>query len=106
MKDILTLDDIDVGGKTVLLRIDINTPIDPESGELLDDRRVKSHKGTITELVERKAKVVLIAHQSRPGEPDFTTLENHAKWISDATGCDVKYIDSMFSSYAWGEIRN
>ena len=106
MKDILTLDDVDVEGKTVLVRVDINTPIDPKTGKLLDDRRVRSHKDTITELVGKKAKVVLIAHQSRPGEADFTTLENHAKWISDITGYEVKYIDSLFSSYVQGKIEN
>jgi len=106
MKDILTLDDINVEGKTVLVRIDVNTPIDPETGKLLDDRRVKSHKETITELVGKKAKIVLIAHQSRPGEPDFTTLENHARWISEITGYGVEYIDSMFSSYAQEKIKN
>ncbi len=105
MKDIFTLNDVEVEGKTVLVRIDINTPIDPETGKLLDDRRVRSHKDTITELVEKKAKVVLIAHQSRPGEADFTTLENHARWISEITGYEVEYIDSMFSSYAQGKIN-
>ncbi|MBU4266903.1 MAG: phosphoglycerate kinase [Candidatus Altiarchaeales archaeon] len=105
MKDILTLDDIEVEGKTVLVRIDINTPIDPKTGKLLDDRRVRSHKDTITDLVKKKAKLVLIAHQSRPGEADFTTLENHARWISEITGHEVKYVDSLFSSCARGEIE-
>ena len=105
LKDIPTMDELDVKGKTVLLRIDVNTPLDPKTGTPLDDRRFRSHKDTIEELVKKKAKIVVLAHQGRPGDPDFTTLELHAKKLSEITGCKVKYVDSIFSSYALDEIK-
>jgi len=104
LKDIQTMDDFDFKGKTVLLRIDVNTPMDPRTGEPLDDRRFRCHKDTIDELVKKNAKIVILAHQGRPGDPDFTPLENHAKKLSEITGYPVKYVDSLFSSYALGEI--
>jgi phosphoglycerate kinase len=105
LKDIPTLNDYDFKGKTALLRIDVNTPMDPKTGDPLDDRRFKSHKDTIDELVKKKAKIVIMAHQGRPGDPDFTPLEKHAKKLSEITGYNVKYVDSIFSSYALAEIK-
>jgi phosphoglycerate kinase len=105
LKDIPTMNDFDFKGKTVLLRIDINTPMDPKTMEPLDDRRFRCHKDTIDELVKKKAKIVIMAHQGRPGDPDFTPLEKHAVKLSEITGYKVKYVDSLFSSYALGEIK-
>ena len=42
-----TMDDYDFEGKTVLLRVDINSPVDPTSGDLLDDTRMQLHSTTI-----------------------------------------------------------
>ncbi len=106
MSKILTMNDYNFNGKNTLLRIDINTPIDPKTGELMDDRRFKSHRETITELVEKNAKIVILAHQGRPGDPDFTTFEKHAKKLSEIIDYDVRYIDSIFSSYVLKEIKN
>ena len=50
-----TIDDFDVNGKTVLVRIDINSPVDPNSGIILDDTRMKLHAETIKELSEKGA---------------------------------------------------
>ena len=101
----LTLDDVDVENKTVLLRVDINCPIYPETKDLLDDRRIKAHVITIEELVSNNAKVVILAHQGRPGDGDFTTLEKHAKRLSELLDMDVKYIDDIFGPKAREEIK-
>jgi phosphoglycerate kinase len=106
LSGIKTLDDVKVEGKTVLVRVDINTPIDLKTGALLDDRRFKSHKETLVELVKKGAKVVVLAHQGRPGDADFTTLEKHAERLSKIIGTKVKYVDCIFSSYALDEIKN
>ena len=95
-----TIDDFDVNGKTVLIRVDINAPVDPNSGIILDDTRMKLHAETIKELSMKGAKTVVLAHQSRPGKNDFTTLEQHATVLSKALGLEVKYVDSLFSSKA------
>lgn len=103
-KDFLTLDDFDLAGKTLLVRVDINSPINPATGEILDDTRIIYHSKTIRDL--KKSKVVLIAHQSRPGKRDFTTLEKHADRLTSVTGRRVKYIDDFFGSRAIDAIRS
>lgn len=105
-KDFYTIDDFDVEGKTILMRIDINSPVDPNSGIILDDTRMKLHAETIKELSLKGAKTVILAHQSRPGKKDFTTLEQHANVLSKSVGLDVKYVDSLFSSSAREAIKD
>ena len=101
-----TIDDFDVEDKTVLVRVDINAPVDPSSGIILDDTRLKLHAQTIKELSNKGAKVVLLAHQSRPGKKDFTTLSQHAEALSDILNLRVKYVDSLFSSTAKEAIKS
>jgi phosphoglycerate kinase len=93
-----TLDDFDFEGKKVLLRADINSPLDPQSGEILDTSRIKGYLPTLERL--NQSKVVIIAHQSRPGKRDFITLEKHAKVIGALTKRKVSYVDDVFGTCA------
>jgi phosphoglycerate kinase len=93
-RDFFTMDDFDLSGRTVLLRVDINSPIDPGTGALLNDARIREHLTTLREL--RHSKVALLAHQSRPGKDDFTTLEVHAERIGALLGSPVRYVSSLF----------
>ncbi|WP_414469684.1 phosphoglycerate kinase [Methanobacterium sp. ACI-7] len=95
-----TIDDFDMDNKTVLVRVDINSPVDPINGSLLDDTRIKLHAGTIDEISKKGAKTVILAHQSRPGKNDFTTLEQHAKALSKIIKRPVNYVDDIFGSNA------
>ncbi|AIG98020.1 phosphoglycerate kinase [Archaeoglobus fulgidus] len=88
-----TLDDIPYRGKHVLLRVDINAPI--VNSTILDTSRFESHIPTIEALED--SKLVLLAHQSRPGKKDFTSLESHASTLSKLLGKRVEYIDEIFS---------
>lgn len=101
-----TIDDFDLEDKTVLVRIDVNSPVDPGSGIILDDTRLKLHAQTIKELSIKGARVVILAHQSRPGKDDFTTLSQHADALSDILNLRVKYVDSIFSTSAKEAIRD
>ncbi len=105
LMNIKTLDDFDFYGKTVLVRVDINTPLDPKTGELLDDRRFRSHEKTLVELIDKGARIVIMAHQGRPGDSDFTTMERHAKRLSEVIDHEVEYVDSIFSSYVIDKIN-
>jgi len=105
-KDFNTIDDFDVENKTVLVRIDVNSPVDPGSGIILDDTRLKLHAQTIKELSNKGAKVVLLAHQSRPGKKDFSTLSQHAEALSEILNLRVKYMDSIFSNAAKEAIKD
>ena len=73
--DFFTLDDFDLKGKTVFLRVDINSPIHPVTKEVIGISRFKSNIETIKDL--RNTKLVLIARQSRRGKDDFTSLRDH-----------------------------
>ncbi|MDD2439072.1 MAG: phosphoglycerate kinase [Methanosarcinaceae archaeon] len=96
-RDFLTIDDFDLDGKTILVRVDLNSPMDPE-GNILDDMRIRSHVATLKDL--ENSKVVLLAHQSRPGKKDFTTMKPHAKLMSKHLGREVRYVDDIFGTYA------
>ena len=60
-----TLDEINFDGKVVLLRCDLNVPIDNE-GKVSDKTKIKRHKDTINELIAKKAKIIIISHLGRP----------------------------------------
>lgn len=96
-----TLDDVNVNGKHVLLRVDINAPI--VNSTILDTSRFESHLQTIEDLEDTK--LVLLAHQSRPGKKDFTTLESHASVLSKILGRRVEYIDEIFSNRVLKRIK-
>ena len=98
--DFCTMDDFDLDNKTVLVRVDINSPVDPATGLILDDTRIRLHAETIGELSNKGAKTVVLAHQSRPGKKDFTTLKQHAESLSKILNHKVKYVDDIFGSNA------
>ncbi|MDY6985234.1 MAG: phosphoglycerate kinase [Candidatus Thermoplasmatota archaeon] len=100
-----TLDDFDVKDKTVIVRVDINSPLDPETLEILDVTRIEACAPTIKELSDKGAKVVVLAHQGRPGEWDFVPLDRHAKAMSRVLGRDVKFVDDIFGQKAKETIK-
>jgi len=100
-----TLDEANVKGRIVILRIDINSPIDSKTGEISDDTRIRECAPTISELVHKGARIVLLAHQGRPGDADFTTLEKHAARLSHVLGMRVEYIDDIFGPSARSAIK-
>ncbi len=102
IKGLPTLDDVECEGKSVLARLDINSPI--VNSTILDTNRFEGHLPTLDHL--EGSKVVITSHQSRPGKKDFTTLESHAKVLSRILGKNVTYIDEMFSKRAIEEIDN
>jgi len=106
MPKFLTMDDFDFREKTVLVRVDFNSPIDPQTKKILDDTRIRAHaETTIRELVQKGAKTVILAHQGRPGSPDFTPLEQHAKILGKILDKPVKYVDDVFGEKAQEAVR-
>lgn len=101
--DYLTLDDFDLRDKRVLLRLDINAPIDPDTGQILDDGRIVAAKPTLDALTQ--AKVVILSHQSRPGKEDFTSLKEHSIIMQKNCSQRVKFIDDVMGPAAREAIK-
>ena len=101
----LTMDDFDFKGKRVALRVDINSPMDVSNYTILEDTRIRACKDTIEELSDEGAKVVILAHQSRPGKKDFTPLYPHAQRLSEVLSRNVEYVDDLFGSHALNTIE-
>lgn len=106
MEQILTMDDLDFKGKVVSVRVDFNSPIDPDRKKILEDTRIRAHgESTIKELSQKGAKVVILAHQGRPGEPDFIPLKQHAKALNRILAKPVKYVNDLFGEKAQDAIK-
>ena len=84
-----TLDDVDVDGKRVLVRVDFNVPL--EDGRITDDSRIQAALPTIEELRERGARLVLVSHLGRPKdrEPELS-LRPAARRLGELLGADVE----------------
>lgn len=86
----------DIKGKTALVRVDINVPLD-ENKNVTDDTRIQAIVPTVNYLKEKGAKIVLMAHLGRPkGEknPEFT-LAPVAKYMSKVFGEEIVFIPSV-----------
>ncbi|MGD8505128.1 MAG: phosphoglycerate kinase [Candidatus Bathyarchaeota archaeon] len=106
MSEILTMEKFELKDKTVLVRVDFNSPVDPQTKRVLDDTRIRAHaETTIRELMEKGAKVVILAHQGRQGEPDFIPLQQHAEILGKILGKPVKYVNDVFGEKAQQAIQ-
>ena len=93
---ILTLDDLDFRDKTVILRLDINSPIDHRTGELADDNRIRKSVPTICELSDAGARVVLLAHQGDTEDyRSLVSLEQHGRRLAELLDRQVEFIDDI-----------
>ena len=102
-----TLDDFNVKNKVVLVRVDFNSEIDPETKKVTSDVRIRAHaESTITELAEKGAKVVILAHQGRKGDADFAPMKTHAEILGKILKCPVQFIDDVYGEKAKTAIKN
>jgi phosphoglycerate kinase len=107
MAKYLTLDDVKVKDKVVLVRVDFNSEMDPETKKVTSDVRIRAHgETTIKELAEKGAKVVVLAHQGRKGDPDFIPLKQHAEILGKILKCPVQYVDDVYGEKAKRAIKN
>jgi len=100
-----TLDDVNAFDKKILLRIDINSPVDKKTGKLLDDSRIKAHAYTVKNLLERDNAIVILSHQGRPGDDDFISLQQHAELLSKYIGTNVEFIEDIIGPYAIEKVK-
>ncbi len=90
-----TLDDLDVDGKRVLVRVDFNVPLD-EDRNITDDARIRAALPTLKELRERGARLVLMSHLGRPKdrEPELS-LRPAAERLGELLGVEVQLADDL-----------
>ncbi|HSG83101.1 MAG: phosphoglycerate kinase [Nitrosopumilus sp.] len=101
---VLTLDDFDLKGKTIFLRVDMNCPIDPETLEISGTKRIEEAIETLDSLKE--AKVVIGSHQGRVGNNEYTGMDKHAKVLEKLMGREIKYVEDTIGEAAQNAIKN
>jgi phosphoglycerate kinase len=103
---ILTLDDFSFRDKTVILRLDINSPIDHQTGKLADDNRIRKSLPTIRELSEAGARVVMLAHQGDTEDyQNLISLAVHAERLSELLARPVGFVDDTAGPAAIKRIK-
>lgn len=104
---IRTLEELQVRGKVVLCRVDINQPIDHATGGLRDTTRVRACVPTLRELSEKGARVVVLAHQGSDIEyENFYTTAPHAAVLTELLGQAVKFLPDVCGPAAQEAIKN
>src|SRR4026207_250005 len=94
-----TLDEVDVRGKRVLLRVDLNVPM--ENGRVTDATRIERVKPTITEIAGKGGKVILLAHFGRPRGPNpKESLKPVASEVERIVGRKVAFADDCIGATA------
>src|SRR5271156_3674943 len=92
MSGIRTLDGVDVAGKRVLVRGDLNVPV--QDGRITDTTRIDRLAPTVRELAGKKARIVLLSHFGRPkGRDPKESLAFLAPVISEKFGLKVAFAD-------------
>ncbi len=97
-----SIKNLDLKGKLVILRIDINTEI--INGKVQDNPRFFEHAKTIKFLKGKKARVVILAHQGSPNGHDFTSLEQHSKILGKYV--KIKFVNDIIGKKAINSIQN
>lgn len=100
---IKTIEDFNVDGKKVLVRVDINSTIDRKDNKLMNLLRIDELGATLNAL--KSAAVVIIAHQGRPGKKDYTSLKPHAEAMNQKYG-NVKFVDDLYGEKAINAIKD
>jgi phosphoglycerate kinase len=99
MPNFRTLDDVDVKGKRVLLRVDLNVPM--ENGRVTDATRLERVAPTITEISAKGGKVILLAHLGRPrGRDPNESLKPVAAALAQVIGKPIAFADDCAGEVA------
>lgn len=101
-----TIDDLEVAGRWVLLRADLNVPL--EDGRITDDGRVRASVPTIAALSERRARVVVCAHLGRPEVGTITpelSLRPVADRLGEVLGREIRFARDVADADAWDVVR-
>lgn len=96
------IDDLPAGSR-VLVRVDLNSPV--EDTIVIDNRRFSRHAKTVRHLSAAGHRIVLMAHQGRPGGDEFVSLAQHAEILSEHVNQHVEFVDQVHGQRAIDAIR-
>ncbi len=100
------MQEFDVEGKKVLLRVDINSPIDPTTKKIVNENRLDKSIPTIEWLLDHGAKLAMIAHQGDTLDyQNLIPLIEHAQKFSEKLGRNVRYIDDVCGPVAQSAVE-
>jgi phosphoglycerate kinase len=96
LDNISSIDEGEFSGKRVLLRVDINAPIDRDTGRIVNDNRIQKSIPTINDLLAKGARLAIIAHQGDTTDyGSLIGLREHAERLADALGRPVQFIEDV-----------
>lgn len=99
--------DVEVHRKKVLLRLDINSPIDPKTKKIVNDNRIRKSIPTLEYLIEQDAAVAIIAHQGDTLDyQNLIPLAEQAERLSELLGRTVAYIDDVCGPAAQETVKS
>ena len=102
-----SLEDFDYRDKTVILRVDINSPIDPETRKITNENRINMSLPTIRYLLDHKARIAMLSHQGDTLDyQNLIPLAEHAQKLSEKLDAPIDYIDDVAGPAAQRRIRN
>lgn len=88
--------------KKILLRIDVNCSV--KNGKIIENDRLKASAETIKFLINKKARVVVLAHQGSPDKDDFISLKQHSKILNKYV--KLKFVSELVGEKSWQEINS
>lgn len=104
---IKSMEEFDYKNKTVILRIDVNSPIDSVTKKIVNENRIKKSIPTIEYLLKQNAKVAIIAHQGDTLDyENLIPMNEHAEKLSKLLGVNIPYIDDVCGPTAKDAVRN
>ena len=101
------IDQVDIKGKRVFIRVDFNVPID-DHGNITDDTRIRAHLPTINYALDEKAKIIVASHMGRPKgkKVDELSLKPVAKRLSRFLHKEVIFVDDCVGAGVENAISN
>ena len=104
---IRSIEEFEYRGKTVLLRVDINSPIDPQTKKIVNENRLTMSLPTIEYLLQKGAKVAMIAHQGDTLDyQNLIPMAEHAEKLSQKLGVPVAYLDDVAGPAAQAAVKS